>query len=430
MNVSRPVGKLTSKIRTRPKVWTRTVLPVLIILLSLVGTGLMFMTKPVLPPIEPEEKVWTIAVTPAVRSDVRPELRVFGEIVSQREVVLRPLVAGRVIEVGENFRNGGIVAAGDLLIAIDPFDYELVVEERRAELIEAQARLDELVSELAAERRMLSTDRQQLALRERELERQQTLFNKGTGTQKALDEAQIERNQARQQVIGAEQTTEMLAARETQQQATIARAEAALRRAERELEDTRLIAPFDGFLSDTDIAIGKQVSIGDSVATLFDATSLEAKFHLSDRQYARVLESEGVANRPAQVIWWIGETPHIFDALVDRVEGQVDATSGGVDLYASIVDIGSTTILRPGVFVEVRVPDRLYTGVYDLPAPALHDGNVVYVVGDNNRLQAKHVDLRLRHQDRVLVEGALDGMRVVTSKFAEIGPGILVQIVE
>ena len=407
----------------------RAVLPLLIVVAAALFAGYLQATRPVLNPANPEERVWTVAVVEGRATDIRPELRAFGEIVAGREVDLRPLVAGRVVEVGANFHNGGIVGRGELLVAIDPFDYEAAVDEAKAKIAEAEARRDEIQADLLAERSLLATGREQLGLRQRELARRKTLVDKGSGSRKSLDDAAIARNEERRKVLTAERDIEMLAARAAQQEAVLARLRIGLRRAERAHEETRLLAPFDGFLTDTDIAIGKRIGTGDRVARLFDAGSLEARFHLSDTQYARLLEGSAAGERPVRILWRLGGTEKAFDAVIKQAEGRIDPASGGVELYAAIAGTGPDTLLRPGAFIEARIADRVYPGVYALPENAVHDGTV-YVIGAEQRLEARPATIVLRDRDRFLVTGDLEGQRIVVTDFAEIGPGLLARPAE
>ena len=86
--------------------------------------------------------------------------------------------------------------------------------------------------------------------------------------------------------------------------------------------------------------------------------------------------------------------------------------------------------LRPGAFIEVEMPDRLYQNVVELPASALFDGNTVYVVEDE-RLRPKTVELVAAYGQEVLIHADLeDGQPVVTSRLAEIAPGLKVKVVE
>jgi RND family efflux transporter MFP subunit len=408
-------------------------------LLVLAGAAATFAylraTRPHIPPRPPQERVWTVATAAARAGADRPVYRLFGEIVAGREAELRPLVAGRVIAVGPDFVNGGTVHKGDLLIEIDPFDYQAAVDEREADLAEARARLDEFRGDLGAERALLDGDERQLRLARDELDRRQRLLKTGAGTQKALDDARLAVTEREQRVLSRRQGIERLEARIAQTEATVDRLRVLLRRARRDLEQTRQTAPFDGFLEDTAAAEGKRVSTGDRIARLIDARRLEARFQVSDGEYARMIADGDLRGRSATVIWRAGESPFTFDAIIDRAESRIDAAAGGVLLYARLDGLGLDTPLRPGAFVAVEVPDRTYQDVVRLPERALHGGDTVYVVdesaapGADGRLAARTVDLVARDGADVLIRGAFaPGERIVTTRFPEIGPGVRVTL--
>lgn len=385
-------------------------------------------SKPELEPKAPREREWTVATVPAASSEVRPQFRVYGEIVAGREVEMRPLVAGRVVEVGPDFVEGGVVKEGALLIAIDPFDYRAQVAEREAERAEARARFAEVRAEIEAARALLERDREQAELHGRDVMRREKLHQQKFTSEKALDDARLVLSQQRQKVIEREKLIERHTARLDQQRAVIERLEVALSRARRDLEETRLTAPFDAFLIDVGTEVGKRLSEGDRVARLIDANRLEARFHLSNDQFGRLLGAGGYRARPARVVWRVGGGALTFDAVIERISGKIDAASGGVDLFARLRNVGREDSLRPGAFVEVYLDDRLYRNVVRLPESALHGGDRVYVA-DHGRLDERRVELVLRLGEEVLVRGTFEpGERVVTTRFPEIGPGLRVTV--
>lgn len=374
-----------------------------------------------------QEKVWPVSAVRVAFGEEQPELRLFGKVVAGREVVLRPLVAGRVVEVGANVVEGGLARQGELLIAIDPFDYEAKVAENEARIAEIRAKIEEYKIDVIAEKELIERDRELVALRERETKRRKRLRAKGSGSQKALDDSRMALNEQRQRLIGRRQSVNRFAARIDQQRAVEKRLEVALARASRDLERTRLTAPFDAYLVETDIAVGKMVGTGDRVARLIDARWLEVRFHMSDDQFARVIGADDLRGRAATAIWRTATREFRFKVTVDRISSEIDAASGGVDLFARIHDTGLDTILRPGAFVEIRVPGRVYRNVARLPEGALHGGDTVYVMVDG-RLEPKKVQFVARAGNDVLVRGAIhaDEM-VVTTSFSEIGPGVRVE---
>ena len=407
----------------------RAVLPGGILLLALAAAGVLWATKPQVEARAVEEREWAIAAQRAVPEDVQPIRRHYGQIVAGRRIDIRPQVAGRVVAVGERFVEGGILREGDLLVAIDPFTYEAAIAEREAELREARAKRAETEADLEGARRTLAQDKVQLDLRRREAQRQERLTDRGHASDKAHDDARLGVAQAEQAVIERERQIARLSAVRDQQNAAADRLGVALDRAHRDLQDARILAPADGFLVDVDGAIGKWVGVGDRVAGLVQANRLEVRFHVGNAAFARMQTAGDLRGREVELRWpgAPADAP-TYRAVIERVEGQVDAASGGVNLYATIADAGPATALRPGAFVEVAVPDRRFEDVVRLPESALHDEGTVFAVIDG-RLVPRSVELVARLDSDVLLRGAFDDRPLVAvTRIPDMGAGVRVQV--
>ena len=404
-------------------------LPLLTLVCAVLAVGYLRATKPQIERTGFEERARAVAAATVRIADVQPSISAYGEVVAERDVELRALVAGPVVAVGENFVNGGTVRAGDLLVEIDPFEYRAAVTEAEASLAEARAQRAETEAELGAEKAGLVEERTQLELAERELERRQDLLAKGTAAQKSVDDALVRRSERARAVAGTERRAAGLRARLARQDAVIARSRVALERAERDLANTRLIAPFDGYLTGVSAALGKRLGVNDRVVRLLDQARLDIRIHLSDGDYGRLVSSAaGLRGRPVEVTWRAGSRNFPFRAVIQRADGEVDAASGGVRVYARIEDAGARVPLRPGAFVEVRIPDRVYRGATRLPETALVGGDTVYAVVEG-RLEPRPVALLARVGNDVVVSGGIaDGERIATTRFPEIGPGVKVQV--
>ncbi|MCW8835536.1 MAG: efflux RND transporter periplasmic adaptor subunit [Rhodospirillales bacterium] len=378
----------------------KVIIPLSIVGAAVVIAGIMIATRPLAPKKPPEERAWVVATKPATPGDEQPVMSMYGEIVAGRETELRPLVPGRIIGVGPNFRDGGKVAAGDLLIAIDPFDYKSTVEE--------------ISAQLTGERQLLENDRAQIALSRAEVKRREKLAGSGAGSLKNLDDAKL---------ALADRESRMIARQESMERLGVL-----LRRAERDEESARLTAPFGGVLLDTAAAEGKQVSTGDRIARLVDTGRLEVRFHVSDSQFARLLAADDYIGRALKVRWKAGEHTFAFDGAIDRIDGRIDAATGGALVYGILEGVGPDTVLRPGAFVHVEVPDRVYRQVLRLPESALHNGDTIYVAEESegaSRLATRQVALVVRDGNDVLIRGNFgQGDKVVITRFPEIGPGV------
>lgn len=393
----------------------------------------MIATKAEPEPSAVEERVWPVSAVTLARETLTPEIVVFGQVVAGRAAELRPLVAGPIVAVSDQLQEGGFAPAGAELLRIDPFEYEIALEEQEAAEREAAARHDELLGQVESERELIAVDEKQVTLRQRDYNRRLNLRQRGAGTQSAVDEAELGLAQAQQALIQRRQSIARLEAQIDQQIAAVERAAASARRARRDLADATLSAPFDGVLTGVqDIAVGKRVGVGDPIARLIDTNALEARVQIPDADFARLLGAEIDANlligAPAMVRWRIGGEGYRYAARIARIGAEVDPASGGVDVFLEI-DGGADGALRPGAFVEAVFQDRPLEDVFVVPADALSDEGVLHLINAEQRLEAVPVSILRRFDGQAAIAGDLpEGGRAVARRFPEIGPGLKVKI--
>ncbi len=368
-------------------------LPLLILGGTIALIALMIATRPRLVPVAKPERVWPVDTLVARYADHQPWLALYGEVVAGRRSELRPKVTGEVIAIGAGFHEGASVRQGELLLRIDPFDYETALAEQRALLAEAEASLAKL---------------------ERDLARTEGLYRDKNVSEQALDDARLA-------VL--------------QQQALLEQRRIAVQRAERDLADTRLLAPFDGVLANVNADVGKRITDfgSDLVAELIDTSQLEVRFNLSNAQFGRLQASEEpLPGRELELSWQVGDRQITYPASIARLGAEIDATTGGVAVYAIIDSGGRQTELRPGAFVSVRLLDRVYPGSISVPDTALYGEDRVYVVVDQ-RLQPRQVRILGRAGQSLFIASAgepsiRDGDLIVTTQLSEAGPGARVAL--
>jgi len=364
--------------------------PLLIIVFTVLIVAIMMATRPQLAPVDLPERVWPVEVVTVGLRDEQPVLELFGEVMAGRRSELRALVPGTIVEVGPGFREGAFVAAGELLVQIDPFDYQNDVAEQTALLSEARANLE---------------------TKRRDLKRIRELFAEKNVSEQSLDDAKLALEQ---------------------QQASLEQRRIGLERAKRALRDSRLTAPYAGVLSGVSVDLGKRLSVNDKVADVIDTARLEVLFTLSNAQFGRIVESgEQFTGRVIDVIWQVGNDKLSFQATVERVGAEIDSTTGGVVLYAAI-DPDVQTLLRPGAFVVIQMPDKNYPQVFRAPDSALYGNDTVYVIEDD-RLAARSVSILGYAGDDILFKSSgeprvRDGDRVVITQIREGGQGVKVEI--
>ena len=378
---------------------------------------------PAAPPAR--ERVFSVNVLTAEAGTQTPVLESFGEIASRRMLELRAADGGRVIGLAEGFEDGGRVRAGDVLVRIDPADAQAAVQRGQSDLADALAEeRDAARSVTLAEDEVLAAQ-EQAELRVRAAARQVDLAGRGVGTTAATETAELAAAAARQAVLSRRLALAQAQARVDQAATVRMRAEIALAEVERRLEDTILIAPFDGTLSAPGVVEGGLVSANERVADLIDPDDLEVSFRLSNAQYARLLDPQGeIIKADVQVTLDASGVDLAASGRITRTSAAAGEGQTGRLVFAAL---DTAAGFQPGDFVTVRVQEPALENVIALPASAVDAAGSVLVLGIDDRLEDATVTVLRRVGDTVLVRGNIAGREVVEARSPLLGAGISVK---
>ncbi len=210
-----------------------------------------------------------------------------------------------------------------------------------------------------------------------------------------------------------------------QARARLAQLRVAARRHQKDIDDAVLTAPFDGTLSNVDLALGNQVTTAHLVAELTDLSRLEVSFVVPVSIYQN---SEALIGRTVQLRWTSGNAASAeLEAVISRSEIIVDRSEGGGRLYAELPEKAARTI-PPGAFVEVLYVGQTFTNVMALPEEALFGTNTIYVI-ENGRAKQRQVTVVHRSPGSVLVTGDVgEGAQIVATRLPGIGDRTRVRV--
>jgi membrane fusion protein (multidrug efflux system) len=209
-------------------------------------------------------------------------------------------VAGEVIAVAvKDFQR---VKAGDLLVQIDPADYEAQVAQAEAGVAGAQAALDNLANQVElqyatiaqGEAQQVSAQAQELEARQ-EQERQQSLSQTEAGTRQKLEQAtaayaraQADVRASRALIAAERHQLEVLSGTKKQRAADIEAAKATLAAARLKLGYTKITAPFDGVVGERQVQPGDYVNIGSSLINVVPLPDVYVIANYKETQLTRV----------------------------------------------------------------------------------------------------------------------------------------------
>jgi membrane fusion protein (multidrug efflux system) len=256
-------------------------------------------------------------------------------------VFLSPRVAGQVQEV--LVEENTSVKAGQVLVRLDPADYEARVAHARADLEAAHDRMAQ--SRAAAE--AASAQARAAAVRlhhaEQQLERAKGLFEGKVSSKTQLDSAVAERDSAVAELRAAEQ-------REVAERAVIAneapvqQAEAALKEASLALEHATIVAPFDGEVGRKSVELGANVSPGQPLLALTARSGNWISANFKETQIGKMHVGDPVEIR--------------VDAFPDKVfRGRVESMAPATGAKYALLPPDNAT----GNFTKVvqRIPVRI-----------------------------------------------------------------------
>lgn len=347
-------------------------------------------------------KPTAVSVTHPVSAQERVVVSATGSVVGARTLTVVPRVGGEVIERHAQLVAGGRVAAGDVLLRVEPKDYDLAVRIRRSDVKNAEANVDVEKAE------------------------------------KAVAEAEWAR------IADSVQPTPQgrrLALREVQKEsaeAALQSARAALSAAKLDRERTTITAPFDAIVLDSSIEKGQVINIGSPVATLVASDAFWVRVSLPvDRlgwlQIPGVsCDGEGCGSL-VHVSQSVGGQEQTREGRVLRLLGDLDPVGKMARLLVEVPRPLETNEDRPlplllGAYVTVALDGPRLDDVVAIPRATVRDDGSVWVVEDG-KLSFRDVDIVWSAGDQHFVRGALrPDDEVVTSRIVVPVEGMAVAV--
>ena len=127
--------------------------PIILLAAGAVGASYLIGTKERVEPSPQTERIWRVDAVAIRLTDVQPDIHLFGKIFAARETEVRTLVTGQVVELHPNLVEGGLVRRGEVILAIDEFEYRSALKQAEALLREAKFRIVEREARRLAEMR-------------------------------------------------------------------------------------------------------------------------------------------------------------------------------------------------------------------------------------------------------------------------------------
>lgn len=270
--------------------------------------------------------------------------------VQQSKVAISADIAGRVNSV--SVHDNQAVKAGETLFTLDPQPFQIALDQANAALASARVNVEQLRVAYGTAQAKLAAAQSTLEIRQRELDRQNSLAGKGVSTAATVDDTTLAFQTAQTAVMLAQQevanATAALAGNpqiNIEEHPAVRTALAAKDNAERNLAKTTVVAPADGIISQVaSLNVGQFVGAGTTIASLVETGDTWVQANFKETQLAGL-----AAGLPAEIS--VDAYPGV------RLKGHVDSIGAATGAEFALIPAQNAT----GNWVKIvqRVPVRI-----------------------------------------------------------------------
>lgn len=330
-----------------------------------------------------------VTVAKPEQRDVTVFIGVAGRIKARESVEIRARVSGFLDSV--DFEDGQIVKEGQQLFLIEPEPYEAAVSAAQAEISSAKASRE--IAETNYDRRVQAYET------------------------KAVSEIDV--LTAKANLDSAE--------------ASVLGAEAALVEAEINLSYTKVVSPVTGRIARHLVSVGNLV--GGANATLLTTVVVQDPIHVYFNVSERLLiprmgslanlSEEDFENSPEVFVELADGSRYSKPGHIDYIDNRADSSTGTVTIRAEFPNQEGE--LLPGLYGKILIPE-VTEGALIVPDLAVQrdiGGTYLLVVNDENKVEARYVELGSKIEaDRVVDSGLTGEENVVVNGLQRARPGI------
>jgi RND family efflux transporter MFP subunit len=345
--------------------------------------------------VEPEPEATLVEVIESSPSTERIKITAYGTVQPKKQTVVHPEVTGSIVQLSDDLKRGGRLGEGQILLMIDPRDFEIGVTQAEAEVARAEFEL------------RVEEGQQLVAAREWEL-LHPSIKESGVGTDLVLRKPHL-----------------------LEKQAALKSAESRLEKAKIDLQRTILYSPFPAIVLEENVEEGQYITPQTEVATLAgtDVFEVQVSIPYDNLRWIDIPKNGGKGSEVV-VSQNIGGGRVIErKGHIVRLLGDLDAAGRLARLIVAVDDpLGLKSgakplLLRSYVRVDILGPE--IKDVYRIPRTALHEGNTLWIKNDQDKLEFRKVTILFSETEDIIIdEGLQPGEKIIVSPLPLAIPGM------
>ncbi len=345
------------------------------------GISIYWMThRPTAQRRPPQPEATLVDVSRVQTRDEQVVVRAMGPVVPVASIQLASRVSGQIVEVSPHFMPGGHFNEGEKILQVEQKDYSLAVEQRKSELVKAQRDLK------------LEMGQQSVAQREYELLEQEV---QEEDKELLLRQPQLEMAKA-----------------------AVSAAEAALEKAQLDLQRTVIVSPFNAMVQSKNVDLGSQVSTGTMLASLVgtDEYWVEVSVPVDELKWISIPGYNGKNGSTVRVYYQSAWGKDAFRVgVVKRLMTDLEPQGRMARLLITVKDPLQLQAnpekrhpLILGSYVRVDIDGVEVPDIAKIPRTAVREANEVWVVSPDKKLDIRTVSIVWSGNDHVYISDGLD----------------------
>ena len=358
-----------------------------------------------------------IQAEPVRQDSVKRAVDIVGTLAAVDEVTISSEADGKVAKILADL--GDRVSAGQLLVQLDNEKQQYSYAQQQAALARTLAQygapdpdhLPEL--EDTPDARRANAD---LVQATQAYDRASELFKRTLISQQALDDAKAALQSKRAIYNSAIQNAKNL-------RASIQASEATMKLAARQLRDTEIRAPFDGFVQKRFVNMGELVKTQMPVMAIVQLDPLKVTAEIPEKMAPWITAGQAVDLRVDAY------QDRKFTGKVSRISPAVNTATRAFPFEALVPN--KDAVLKPGTFARVHIESGKVDSILTVPYAALqyrYGVNRVFVV-TGDKLALRELSVGERVGDRIEVtSGVKAGERVAITDVDSLNDGAAVSI--
>lgn len=404
----------------------RILLPVGIIGLAVLGFGALKSNEPEVAPEIPKARQWLVNALTINKQALVPTATLFGRVVTPFSSVLSSILDAEVVEV--RVLPGQSVAKGDVMVRLDSQTIETQIRQYEAEVARIKASIDQEAQRLITDKEILAHEQRLRELATESLYRYQTLKSRNVISQAEFDASERAEQQARLSVTARLATIREYASRVAVLEADVQRAQATLDKAQLDLEQTIIIAPYNGRVTEVHVAMGNRVRNGSALISMYDQTRTEIRTLIPNRYIAQVRRTIAEVGTLKAVAKLDGLS---LTLQLNRLGTTVDPGRGGIDAYFHLTD--ESLYPELGRSIELDLSLSPIDDAIALPYQAVYGSNHVFKIQSDQleRVEIKRYGQYHRNQESYIVatsDQLENGDLIVVTQLSNASEGLTVKV--